>query len=118
MESADRPSRENAAGDFVRISNEVSRAVGVVGGENEKALERGHTRLVGKNLRDHSPKLGGACRREPPDGDVGKDVLSVYGGEGRVGGGPEVGGLHHQRRKLIFHSRLQVVLEVVGGVAQ
>jgi hypothetical protein len=85
---------------------------------NTRALSRFASRLVGEDLRDHNPKLLGVSGGKPSDGEVGNDVLSVDRSASGVEDGPEIGGLEQERRNLIFDSGLQVVLEVVGGVAQ
>ena len=61
---------------------------------------------------------GEGSRGEPSDGEVGEEIVAVDRGQGRIGDGPEEGGLDRGGGDPVLDPGLEEVLGVVGGVAE
>ena len=83
---------EEAVGDVLDVGLEVPGDVGVVGDEGGVAVERERSVLPVEELGDEGVSLVESPRGESSDGEVGERVVSVDGGERRIGDGPEVRG--------------------------
>src|SRR3990172_753588 len=86
------PSGQNPGGNLLRVGDKVSRLVRIVGDQRQRSRLQGSAFLKGQYLRDHRAKLLTIGRRQPSQGQVGQNVVSVHRGQGRVGGRPQVRG--------------------------
>jgi hypothetical protein len=103
----------------VLVGPEVDSVVtDVAPGRRRRARELRRAPMGPSRRRESSRSESRARGGKSSDGEVGEEVVAVDGGESRVRRGPEIGGPQKERGNLIPNSGLQVVLEIVGGVAE